>query len=361
MSLTDITEMPGANFWAVILFFTLVVLGFSSAFAMLDAIVTLVMDTGTKLPRPLVVTILTVISFLCSLPYCTEFGFYLLDGIDRWINDVALIFVVWSEVVFATTVYRYKDVIAQVGRNSFILYNSGYFGGMVLGPTVAHAVSPAAGAGVGLGIYAVGAILSVILAKTPDSVAPRFWGKNAFAAKFWYVAFYSVSFHILLSMSMSNSSLVLQGNQLRRDLNLIVGLGKNWKIPSFWSVLLRYVSGPILAIIYSFSYPAFNTLKYDPLHIAGFTLAHFSLIIIALGFIVPRFFNVFIPPMRRDEGKHETIANVPHGTLDAEKDRRIENGEVRESDDESPVDGVKEGKEYGGTRTKTDSQPSPTR
>lgn len=32
-----VVEMPGANLWAVLLFFTLMVLGFSSAFAMLDA------------------------------------------------------------------------------------------------------------------------------------------------------------------------------------------------------------------------------------------------------------------------------------------------------------------------------------
>lgn len=188
-----VTEMPGANFWAVMLFFTLMVLGFSSAFAMLDAIVTMWMDSGTKLSRPLVVTILTLASFLLSLPYCTEFGYYLLEGIDRWINDVALIFVVWAECVSATTVYRWKDVVNQVGLPAFAIYNTSYFGGMILGVSIAHTVSPAVGAGVGFGLFVVGTLASVLLSRTPDSPAARFWASNVYASRFWYLAFYSVS------------------------------------------------------------------------------------------------------------------------------------------------------------------------
>jgi solute carrier family 6 GABA transporter-like protein 1 len=60
-----VLQMPGANFWAVLLFFTLVVLGFSSAFVMLDVVVTLICDSGmVKASRPVVVTTLTVLSFL---------------------------------------------------------------------------------------------------------------------------------------------------------------------------------------------------------------------------------------------------------------------------------------------------------
>jgi solute carrier family 6 GABA transporter-like protein 1 len=60
-----VLQMPGANFWAVLLFFTLIVLGFSSAFVMLDVVVTLICDSGlVKASRPVVVTALTVLSFL---------------------------------------------------------------------------------------------------------------------------------------------------------------------------------------------------------------------------------------------------------------------------------------------------------
>lgn len=190
-----VTEMPGANFWAVLLFFTLMVLGFSSAFAMLDAAVTLTMDAQKKVPRWGVVTILVIVSFLLTLMYCTQFGFYLLDGVDRWLNDVALVFVVWSEGISATTVYRWKDVVGQVGKPAFAIYNIGFLDAMVFGVAVAHAASPGAGTGVGFGLFVAGTVLALCLAKTPDTTVPRFWSRDAVLTKFYYLAFYSVRLH----------------------------------------------------------------------------------------------------------------------------------------------------------------------
>lgn len=188
-----VAEMPAANFWAVMLFFTLMVLGYSSAFAMVDAVVTLVMDAHPRYSRPWVVTVIVGIFLLISLPYCTEFGFYLLTGIDRWINDVALVFVVWSECAAATTVYRWRDSAGQVGFPAWLIYNGGYYGGMILGVAVAHAVSPPAGAGLGLGLYFVGLVVSTFIGKTPDAQAPKFWCKNVYTSRIWFLAFYSVS------------------------------------------------------------------------------------------------------------------------------------------------------------------------
>lgn len=102
-----------------------------------------------------------------------------------------------------------------------------------------------------------------------------------------------------------------KGNQIRRDLNIIVGRGKNWNIPAFWVILLRYISAPVLSIIFSFAYPEFHTLRNDPMMITGFILAHFCLVIVALGFIVPRYADILIPPPRRSEGTEETFANEP--------------------------------------------------
>lgn len=102
---------------------------------------------------------------------------------------------------------------------------------------------------------------------------------------------------------------------------MIVGAGRNWKIPVFWSVLLRYVSAPILAIIFGFAYPAFYQLRYDPLHIIGFTVAHFALIIVTLGLIVPRWYNFLIPHHRHEDGNQPTVANVTAGELDGERDQ----------------------------------------
>ncbi|KAF1942614.1 SNF-domain-containing protein [Clathrospora elynae] len=293
-----VLQMPGANFWAVLLFFTLVVLGFSSAFVMLDVVVTLICDSGmVKASRPVVVTVVTVLSFLMCLPYCTEFGYYLLDGIDRWVNNVALIFVVWSEVSSATTVYRWTDIVDQTGLPAFFIYNVGFFGGQIFGVSLAHGIrNPGAGAGAGIGFYILLSIIAVFVAHKPDAPAPRFWNRNSLLRKFWFLAFYS-------------------GNQLRRDLNVIVGQGKNWKIPAFLPFLLRYLSGPVLAIILSFAFPEFHTLRYDPMMITGFILSILTIIAVLLGFVMPRYYDAFIPSQRRGEGTEPTVAMVTKGEV----------------------------------------------
>lgn len=193
-----VLQMPGANFWAVLLFFTLIVLGFSSAFVMLDVVVTLICDSGlVKASRSVVVTVLTVLSFLMCLPYCTEFGYYLLDGVDRYINNIALIFVVWTEVTSATTVYRWRDVVDQVGLVAFSLYNFGFFAGQFFGIVLAHGInSPGIGAGAGIGFYVVFTVVASIIARTPSVAAPSFWNSNTILRKFWLMAFYSVSFSL---------------------------------------------------------------------------------------------------------------------------------------------------------------------
>jgi solute carrier family 6 GABA transporter-like protein 1 len=188
-----VLHMPGANFWSVIVFFTLIVLGFSSAFVMVDVVATVITDTGIKVSRPVVVTTLIIFSFLLCLPYCTEFGYYLLSGVDSYVSNLALIFVVWSELISATAIYRWDDVVSQTGLPALLVYNVGYFGGQLIGISVAHGLDiPAAGAGAGFGTFVVCALAAVLLARTPEIAAPKFWGSHALLSRLWYLAFYSV-------------------------------------------------------------------------------------------------------------------------------------------------------------------------
>ncbi|KAL9027713.1 MAG: hypothetical protein Q9196_003808 [Gyalolechia fulgens] len=308
-----LVAMPGANFWAVLFFLTLLLLGISSTYPMLDVIVTGIMDRyGHKVPRPLVAAVLVVVAFLISLMYCTEFGYYLLDGVDRWINNLALVFVVWSEFALSTTIYRFKDVFTQTGKPAFAFWNGGYFLGQIIGVAVGHHVSGGAGAGLGLGIFAVGAGISLLLCKTPTAPAPSFWNNNAFLKRFWYLAFYS-------------------GNQLRRDLNVIVASGKNWSIPMLWGPLVRYISAPILFIVYSLAYPEFWTLRNDPVYVFGFILAHFCLVFAVVGVVLPRYYDVFVPMHRLDDGKRVTAPGVTEDSLGVEADDSAETGSSRSS------------------------------
>lgn len=297
--------MPGAQFWSVLFFLTLLLLGISSTYPMLDVICTAIMDRfGHRVKRPVVAVCLTVVAFLISLIYCTEFGYYLLDGIDRWINNTTLVFAAWAEFSFSTSVYRYHDLFSEVGKPAYFVYNAGYFGGMILGVAVGQAVSPAAGAGVGFGVFIGGSILSVILARTPTAGAPKRFASNGLLKKVYYLAFYS-------------------GNQLRRDLNVVVAQGKNWNIPIYWAPLLRYISAPTLAIVFSFTYPEFYTLRNDPVYIVGFIIAHIVIAAVLVAFVMPRWAAVIVPHERRNDGKKPV---APDMVLTLDND--VEDGRV---------------------------------
>lgn len=152
-------------------------------------------------------------------------------------------------------------------------------------------------------------------------------------SRLWYLAFYSVSADSFHFRDQANSC--LKGNQLRRDLNVIIGSGKNWNIPTFWPVLLRYVSGPILAIVYGFSYPAFYKLRYDPLHILGFGVGHIALLIIFGSFIFPRWYDLFIPAKRQNEGK---LGYAPNVTIGADEAQAAAAGNLEEGHSEGATE-----------------------
>lgn len=79
--------------------------------------------------------------------------------------------------------------------------------------------------------------------------------------------------------------------------------------------LLRYLSGPVLAIIFSFAFPEFHTLRYDPMMIAGFILSILTVIAILLGLIMPRYYDAFVPVHRRSEGTEPTAPMQTKGEL----------------------------------------------
>lgn len=65
-----------------------------------------------------------------------------------------------------------------------------------------------------------------------------------------------------------------------------------------------------MAIITSFAYPDFYEKRNDPLHIFAFAIAHVCMVIICLGFIIPRAFDVFVPPEKMHLGKSDYAPQV---------------------------------------------------
>ncbi|RSL45372.1 hypothetical protein CEP54_014296 [Fusarium duplospermum] len=314
-----LAQMPGSNFFSALFFLTLVLLGLTCVFALAEVLVTLLCDTdlGQRVPRWVISTSVMILGALTSLIYSSEFGFNVLDAVDMFVNDVALFITVWSETYMACTLYRWRDPVDQIGAISYFAYNVGYVLALFLGILLGHLVNPSVGAGVGFGVFIAGALVAAFVGKTPTVPAPRFWGSNPIISRFWYAAFYS-------------------GNQLRRDLNrAILGGSKNWKIHWVWPICLKYITGPAVALVFSFAYPKFlNNHADDPPFIYSFVLMHFVVIFIVGAFIVPRFLNILIPAHRvaRGDGKYEVAPQITVGQTPVINDGGLEGGNVLEGD-----------------------------
>lgn len=142
-----------------------------------------------------------------------------------------------------------------------------------------------------------------------------------------------------------------QGNQIRRDLNnAILGGQTNWKIHWVWPICLKYITGPAVALVFSFAYPKFlNNYSDDPPFIYSFVLMHMVVIFIIGAFLAPRFLNILIPSHRleRGDGKYDvapqmTVDNRPiidnggleggHGDIDAAHHSASADGNSMEAD-----------------------------
>ena len=81
----------------------------------------------------------------------------------------------------------------------------------------------------------------------------------------------------------------------------------------------------------------------DPLHVMGFIVAHFLLIWVILGFVMPRWLDIFIIPERRDDWKQPIAPCVLRGTREADLDGSMEAASGSGSDfmhDEAKPDSV---------------------
>merc|ERR1712141_383048 len=81
-----VTRLPGAPFWSFLFFAMLFTLGLDSQFAIVETILTGILDFKPNLrsKKTIVIGIICVIGFLFGLPLTTRGGGYLLDLLDYY-------------------------------------------------------------------------------------------------------------------------------------------------------------------------------------------------------------------------------------------------------------------------------------
>eukprot|EP01059_Diplonema_ambulator_P012624 TRINITY_DN2301_c0_g1_i1.p1 TRINITY_DN2301_c0_g1~~TRINITY_DN2301_c0_g1_i1.p1 ORF type:complete len:593 (+),score=166.54 TRINITY_DN2301_c0_g1_i1:61-1839(+) len=119
----------GSNFFSILFFIMLLMLGLDSTFAWVETVNAVICDWIDKrtrhgktklipfLPeqyatpsRRTVAKMTAMFLFLCSLPYCTRAGFYLIDVVDHFCATYILLIVCCLECVMVTFFFGYSHI-----------------------------------------------------------------------------------------------------------------------------------------------------------------------------------------------------------------------------------------------------------
>lgn len=120
-------EIPGTNFWCIMLVLNLFMLGIDSAFSLVEGFFAVIEDTklGSKLPRPVLLFVTILPCMLLGIFYSQDTGLYWFDAVDHYVQYIML----FSACLHAFTVGWMKGTISSeklIGTKSSYLYTMAY-------------------------------------------------------------------------------------------------------------------------------------------------------------------------------------------------------------------------------------------
>lgn len=126
-------SLPGGEHWVRLLFFDLFLLGVDSAFSILEAPLTVILDRRDmqNYPKWKMAGILSILAWLLSFIYATDAGLIFLDSVDFYINFVILL-TGFFETFGAGWVYGIEQQIAKLGPAIVFIYMFTNFGSVVV-------------------------------------------------------------------------------------------------------------------------------------------------------------------------------------------------------------------------------------
>ncbi|KAJ8301431.1 hypothetical protein KUTeg_020418 [Tegillarca granosa] len=116
-----VMSLPPSQLWSILFFFMLITLGLDSQFAMLETVLTGVMDQFPHLrhQKSFIIGIICIIFFLLGIPLTCNGGMYLLQLMDNYVGGWTLLLIGFVEVVCVAYVYgatRFlKDIEVMLG------------------------------------------------------------------------------------------------------------------------------------------------------------------------------------------------------------------------------------------------------
>ncbi|BFZ09127.1 hypothetical protein BsWGS_12166 [Bradybaena similaris] len=123
-----VSNLPPPTLWAILFFIMLLTLGLDSQFAMVETVLTGVLDQYPQYrPRKtLVILVICIILFLFGLPLTCPGGMYLLQLMDNYVGGMTLIIIGFVEIVALVFIYgvnRFcQDIHLMTGSTWFLFW-----------------------------------------------------------------------------------------------------------------------------------------------------------------------------------------------------------------------------------------------
>ena len=276
--------LPAGIHWIRLLFFMLFTLGIDSAFSFNEGFLIVLCDTALfkGVAKWKISAVITILSFLFSLIYATDAGYYFLDTMDYYINFV-MILVGAFECFSAGWIYNIEEQIDALGAQIVFTNIIATFGSVTFACILWFNLESDSAVWAGflgfLLFYAIGMLYTVYLMR-----------KKIQAESLGSWALRSMVYDLLFRNMMD----------LREDLSSIVG-----PLPIVWAVLVKFFIPPILIVLFALGCDAKNEVTGEKIfgHYGGFPTAPyqvlgvltvtFALFILLSSLAVPRIYEVF--------------------------------------------------------------------
>jgi len=108
-----VTRLPLPTLWAILFFLMLFTLGLDSQFAIVETVLTGILDFRTSLrpKKTLVVGVVCLVGFILGLPLCCPGGSLLLDLLDFYAASWPYLFIGLMELIIISYIYGYANYI----------------------------------------------------------------------------------------------------------------------------------------------------------------------------------------------------------------------------------------------------------
>lgn len=288
-------QLPGGIHWVRLIFFNLFLLGYDSAFAFLEAFITVMHDTVffQNFSRFWLAALISLVGFLFSIMYCTDAGLNFLDVVDFYINFV-MILVGFFEAFGSAWAY---DIIGQVERLTapvvyfFMLAN---FGAVTLGCIVWYTAPVKAAVWAGFVafflFYFAGVGITAFFAKKVVATSDGKWTMKSI---FWEIYFGNIL-------------------KLRNEMQEVIG-----PVPFVWCLLMKHFIPHVLIVLFvnlaqsdtdegKDQLGGYGGYPTNPYQVLGIIVVTFTLVIFVLGVLFPDLYAPLALPQTEEAKKELT-------------------------------------------------------